>query len=119
MLQWTARLRQDSDMATSTGENGRSSRWPNLFVAGVGRAGTTSLWHYLRQHPDVLLTLNMVGGSTFRTRDFVDFGGMEASEAKLVVKQLLKWNVIRLKTRGDIGMAPELIRAIREIEEED
>lgn len=76
--------------------------------------------NYLRQHEDtVLLTLKMVGGSTFRTRDFVDFGGMEANEAKLVVQQLLKWQVIRLKSRGDIGMDPMLINAIRQVEEED
>jgi Sulfotransferase domain len=30
-------------------------RWPNFFVVGAGRAGTTSLWHYLRQHPDVFM----------------------------------------------------------------
>lgn len=75
--------------------------------------------NYLRQHTDdVLLTLRMVGGATFRTRDFVDFGGMETSQAKLVVQQLLKWNVVRLKTRGDVQMDPVLIRAIREIEED-
>jgi len=26
---------------------------PNLFVAGVPKAGTTSLFHYLALHPDV------------------------------------------------------------------
>jgi Sulfotransferase domain len=28
-------------------------RGPNLLIAGVGKAGTTSLFHYLSQHPDV------------------------------------------------------------------
>lgn len=75
---------------------------------------------YLRLHPDdVLLTLKMVGGSTFRTRDFVDFGGMDPGPAKSVVQQLLKWSVVRLKSRGDIQMDPQLIRAIRMVEEED
>lgn len=74
---------------------------------------------YLREHPDdVLLTLNMVGGSTFRTRDFVDFGGMEVTQAKQVVQTLLKWNVIKLKSRGDIQMDPVLLSAIRQVEEE-
>lgn len=75
---------------------------------------------YLRDHPDdVLLTLKMVGGSTFRTRDFKDFGGMEEGEAKQAVQTLLKWNVIKLKSRGDIQMDPVLISAVREVEEED
>lgn len=29
------------------------ARLPNLLIAGVGKAGTTSLYHYLSQHPDV------------------------------------------------------------------
>lgn len=75
--------------------------------------------NYLREHPDdVLLTLKMVGGATFRTRDFVDFGGMDAGPAKTVVQTLLKWNVVRLKSRGDIHMDPVLQQAIREVEEE-
>lgn len=76
--------------------------------------------NYLREHKDtVLLTLRMVGGGTFRTRDFKDFGGMDENQAKTVVQQLLKWQVIRLKSRGDIGMDPVLIKAIRELEEEE
>jgi sulfotransferase family protein len=30
--------------------------WPNLFVVGVERAGTTSLWRYLSAHPDVFMS---------------------------------------------------------------
>ena len=29
---------------------------PNFLVIGAGRAGTTSLYHYLRQHPDVFMS---------------------------------------------------------------
>jgi len=29
--------------------------WPNFLVIGVAKAGTTSLYHYLLQHPDVYL----------------------------------------------------------------
>jgi sulfotransferase family protein len=34
-----------------------ASLWPNLFIVGAPRAGTTSLWHYLRQHPDIFMPL--------------------------------------------------------------
>lgn len=34
----------------------RAGRWPNLFVVGAPKAGTTSLWHHLRQHPDVFMS---------------------------------------------------------------
>jgi hypothetical protein len=30
--------------------------WPNLFVVGAARAGTTSLWSYLRQHPQIFMS---------------------------------------------------------------
>src|SRR6185503_6297315 len=29
---------------------------PNFFVAGAPKAGTTSLYHYLRQHPQVFMS---------------------------------------------------------------
>jgi hypothetical protein len=34
----------------------RLTAWPNLFVVGAARAGTTSLWHYLDAHPDVFMS---------------------------------------------------------------
>ncbi len=27
--------------------------WPNLFIVGAVKSGTTSLYAYLRQHPDI------------------------------------------------------------------
>jgi hypothetical protein len=30
--------------------------WPNFLVIGAPKSGTTSLYHYLRQHPDVFLS---------------------------------------------------------------
>jgi hypothetical protein len=30
-------------------------RWPNLFIVGAAKAGTTSLYHYLAQHPNVYM----------------------------------------------------------------
>lgn len=30
-------------------------RWPNLFVVGAAKAGTTSLWRYLGEHPDIFM----------------------------------------------------------------
>lgn len=37
---------------TSTG----STIWPNFLVIGAPKSGTTSLYHYLSQHPDVFLS---------------------------------------------------------------
>ena len=30
--------------------------WPNLFVVGAAKAGTTSLHYYLSQHPDIYMS---------------------------------------------------------------
>lgn len=74
---------------------------------------------FLMEHQDdVLLTLRMVGGNTFRTRDFVEFGGLEAQESKAVANQLLKWNVAKLKSRGDMSMEPVLIEVLRDLEDD-
>lgn len=32
-----------------------TQRWPNFFVVGAARSGTTALFHLLRQHPDIFL----------------------------------------------------------------
>ena len=74
---------------------------------------------YLLEHPDdVLLTLRMVGGNNFKVRDFEEFGGMSKEQAKATVNQLLKWQLVFTKTRGDVGMSRSLIEVIRELEEE-
>lgn len=31
------------------------ARWPNLFIVGAPKAGTTSLFNYLAEHPDVFM----------------------------------------------------------------
>lgn len=31
-------------------------RWPNLFVVGASKAGTTSLWRHLGAHPDIYMS---------------------------------------------------------------
>ena len=37
--------------------SGRSAlRWPNLFLVGVAKAGTSSLADYLAQHPDIFMS---------------------------------------------------------------
>ena len=33
-----------------------ASAWPNLFIVGAAKAGTTSLAYYLSQHPDVFMS---------------------------------------------------------------
>jgi hypothetical protein len=32
------------------------TRWPNLFIVGAPKAGTTALWRYLGEHPDVFMS---------------------------------------------------------------
>ena len=31
------------------------SRWPDFLIVGAGRAGTTSLYYYLKNHPDIFM----------------------------------------------------------------
>jgi len=45
-------------------------RKPNLFIVGHPRSGTSSLHHYLKQHPDVFMTT--IKEPNFFSRDFRD-----------------------------------------------
>jgi hypothetical protein len=40
---------------SSTGQPGKSLREPNFFIVGASRSGTTSMYYYLKQHPDVFM----------------------------------------------------------------
>jgi Sulfotransferase domain len=35
---------------------GVAPRWPNLFIVGAPKGGTTTLWRYLDQHPDIYMS---------------------------------------------------------------
>ena len=41
-------------MPHSVGES--ASRFPNLFIVGAARSGTTSLHNYLAQHPQIFMS---------------------------------------------------------------
>ena len=43
---------------------------PNFFVIGAGKSGTTSLWRYLEQHPEVYM-------SPIKEPNFFAFEGRE------------------------------------------
>ncbi|HET6560455.1 MAG TPA: sulfotransferase domain-containing protein [Marmoricola sp.] len=43
-------------MRADTHDSGTAGRLPNLVVAGVSKAGTTSLFNYLGQHPDICVS---------------------------------------------------------------
>lgn len=34
-------------------KNTETEKWPNFFIVGAAKCGTTSVWEYLRTHPDV------------------------------------------------------------------
>ena len=33
-----------------------ATRWPNLFIVGAPKGGTTTLWRYLDRHPDIYMS---------------------------------------------------------------
>lgn len=73
----------------------------------------------LERREDILHTLQMVGGRTFRQGDFKVMGSLSDDEAQAIVRQLLAWRMVQTKTRGDISMNTPLIEILREIEDED
>lgn len=82
----------------------------------IARERASSCMLYLEERKDTVLeTLKAVGGTTFRMRDFEEFGAMSRQEAALAVQDLQKMKMIYRKTKGDIAMSPVLVRIMREI----
>lgn len=73
----------------------------------------------MTRREDVLHTLQMVGGRTFRQVDFKVMGGLGDDEAVQVVRQLLEWRMVQMKSRGDIAMTPQLVDILRQLEDEE
>jgi hypothetical protein len=45
-----------STVAAQTFVQNNSYSWPNFFIVGAPKTGTTSLYHYLRQHPQIYMS---------------------------------------------------------------
>lgn len=46
----------DDDMPSSTSLEATSVRWPNLFLIGAPKCGTTAMSHYLASHPQIYMS---------------------------------------------------------------
>jgi hypothetical protein len=63
--------------------------WPNLFIAGVEKGGTTSLWRYLDAHPDVFMS--EVKEPSFFTADRHDAAQTEEQYLALFAGRTERW----------------------------
>lgn len=74
---------------------------------------------FLASHEGVLQTLRTtINDSMFRARDFQEFGALDPDMASQAVQQLLLMGMVRRRSKGYITMTPELIRIIRDMEEQ-
>jgi hypothetical protein len=71
---------------------------------------------YLAANEDVLDVLAQCISGTFKMRDFQEFGGMHQMEAQDVVKNLLRWRVVRRLTKGYLRAEPTLIKVVKELD---
>jgi hypothetical protein len=73
---------------------------------------------YLKENPAMVETLLAVGATDFRKRDFEEFGGVDRTEADVIIPKLLAWRLIRRKSRGYMAMEPTLVELLRDLEAE-
>lgn len=77
-------------------------------------------WNYLRANEDVAEALKaVVNDKEFRTKDFIDLGGMQPELASHAVAQLLKMQMLRRHTRGYLRMQPELTELVRRLQDRE
>jgi hypothetical protein len=73
----------------------------------------------LVSHEGILQTLRTtINDTMFRARDFSEFGALDQDMAGQAVQQLLLMGMVRRRSKGYITMTPELIRIVRDMEEE-
>lgn len=64
---------------------------PNFLIVGAARSGTTSLYYYLRQHPEVYMS--RIKEPNFILSQFIDISKREASDsARTVVKNFNEYS---------------------------
>lgn len=74
---------------------------------------------FLVSHDGVLQTLRYtINDTAFRARDFEEFGSMDKDFASQAVGELMKMGMVRRRSKGYITMTPELIRLVRDLEDE-
>lgn len=80
----------------------------------------TACREWLVAHPDTVLhTLQSIGGTTFRGRDFEDIGRMSRDEAADAVHKLIGWKMVLRKSRGDLAMDRSLIGILKEFDDRE
>jgi hypothetical protein len=80
----------------------------------------TACREWLIAHPDTVLhTLQSIGGTTFRGRDFEDIGRMSRDEAADAVHKLIGWKMVLRKSRGDLAMDRSLIGILKEFDDRE
>lgn len=73
---------------------------------------------YLKNLTAAVDVLNAIGGTEFRQRDFEEFGGLDQDEGREITGKLLRWQMIRRKSKGYMVMQPALVELLRELEDE-
>jgi hypothetical protein len=78
----------------------RPRRWPNLFIVGAVKAGTTSLYRYLDDHPDIYMS--PVKEPDFFTQDGADadayLGLFEGASGEKLLGEATPWYLARPET---------------------
>lgn len=102
----------------SMGYARKSRRAIQAQKQAIERSEAAKAW-LIKRKSTALHTLRMVGGRVFRQNDFVQMGGLERDEANTIVRQLVDWRMVEMKSKGDIMMTQELIKILRQLEDED
>jgi hypothetical protein len=73
---------------------------------------------YLANNDGMLVSLQAVKGTTFRPRDFEEWGGGD-TDPQTAIKLLDQWRMVRRLEQGRVVLEPTLIEILDELEEEE
>ncbi len=91
---------------------------PNLFVVGAAKAGTTSIYHYLEQHPDIYMS--PIKEAHFFSKDIRcrDFKEDYRKESCIDMDKYLSQPVLEKKHIAFIEKADDYIQLYRDVNKE-
>ena len=91
---------------------------PNFFIVGAAKSGTTSLYHYLNQHPEIYMC--PIKEPNFHSKDFIisEFNENYKKRIELDLKKYLKEKKLPPKHSAHIKRLNEYLELFREVKNE-
>ena len=87
-----------------------NKKLPNFLIVGAAKSGTTSLYYYLKEHPEICISKNIKETFFFTGKDFKDVNKESCNYGRYAVTSLERYKLLfnhcaNKKVRGEVCVA--------------